>query len=543
MILKKMKRASFKKPKATMIAALVDYIFAEKDENDREKLAYSGALNFLTGTLAAQKNEMIALAEESIQSKMPVTHWIMSFQENEHPSHEQIDEAVNIFLQRMGLEEHQTLYALHQNTANYHVHIAVNRTHSYTMKTIQPHQGFDIEEAHRIVALLEHKQGWASESNPRYMVNDQGEIVRRQRQTVIKPKDEAANFESSSGEKSAQRIAQERGHAVIKNAQTWKELHEGLAKAGLRFEKKGSGAVVFVGDTAVKASSIDRNFGLSKLCKRLGDYESGNYEPEMKTPEPEPVSDIALEEWREYRRIQETRAIERDMRERRRMAVIRRATAAQREHRKNSLARLARHGLPILNIARHFLKEQRKEELRALRRDMPLREKPLPRFWKWLGERNPRKASLWKFRRRITPGMEIRRCEFPKVSSMPSPYSAYREVIKKKFSEPMDDSRLDAVTALWMRAAGYNAYEVADEMFKKARPPRMEKERRDWKSYARRMAQYAFGAPGDIDIAHAGPTPEKILNFQQEAERLEAARLAAEREKEAEQQRPVFRMR
>jgi hypothetical protein len=197
----------------------------------------------------------------------------------------------------------------------------------------------------------------------------------------------------------------------------------------------------------------------------------------------------------------------------------------------------------MLNIARHFLKAQQKEELRALRRDMPRPEKPLPRFWKWLGERHPRKASLWKFRRRITPGMEVRQCEFPRVSDMPSPYRAYHALVRKKAPEPMDDSRRDAMTALWMRATGYNAYEVADEMFKKARPLRMEKERRDWKSYARRMAQYAFGAPGDIDIAHAQLTPEKILNFQQEAEKLEAMRLAAEREKEVEQQRPVFRMR
>ena len=107
----------------------------------------------------------------------------------------------------------------------------------------------------------------------------------------------------------------------------------------------------------------------------------------------------------------------------------------------------------------------------------------------------------------------------------------------------MDESRLDAMTALWMRAAGYSVYEVADEMFKKARPLRKDTERRDWKSYARRMAQYAFGTPGDIDIAHAGLTPEKILHFHQEAEKLEAARLAVEREKEAERQRSVFRMR
>ena len=100
------------------------------------------------------------------------------------------------------------------------------------------------------------EQGWASENNPRYTINDQGEVMRRQRQPAVKPRDKAASFESSSGEKSAQRIAEERGHAVIQKAQSWKELHEGLAKAGLRFERKGSGAVVLVGDTVVKASSI-----------------------------------------------------------------------------------------------------------------------------------------------------------------------------------------------------------------------------------------------------------------------------------------------
>ncbi len=37
MILKKLKRTNFEKPKATMIAALVDYIFAEKDEYGNDK--------------------------------------------------------------------------------------------------------------------------------------------------------------------------------------------------------------------------------------------------------------------------------------------------------------------------------------------------------------------------------------------------------------------------------------------------------------------------------------------------------------------------
>jgi len=251
MILKKLKRTNFEKPKATMIAALVDYIFAEKDEYGNDKLMYSGALNFITGTLAAQKNEMIALAEESVQSKMPIAHWVMSWQENELPSHEQIDEAAHIFLERMGLQEHQAFYTLHGNTGNYHVHIAVNRTNPYTMKTVQPHRGFDIEEGHRIAALITHKQGWASQEKARYRVNEKGEIVRNIKQIpflempqTVKPTAKAEDFENATGEKSAMRIAQERGHKIIKTAGSWKELHEKLAAVGLRFEKKGSGAIV-----------------------------------------------------------------------------------------------------------------------------------------------------------------------------------------------------------------------------------------------------------------------------------------------------------
>ena len=139
MIVKKLKRTSFKKSKSVMIGGLVDYILAEHDDRGKDKLAYAGSRNFLTTTVAAQKREMISLAEESIQSKMPVTHWILSWQENEQPTREQVDEAVSLFLRGMGLAEHQTVYALHKNTGNYHLHIAVNRTHPYTRKLGSPH--------------------------------------------------------------------------------------------------------------------------------------------------------------------------------------------------------------------------------------------------------------------------------------------------------------------------------------------------------------------------------------------------------------------
>lgn len=273
MILKKLKRTNLSKTKAAMIGGLVAYILARKDEDGKQKRLYAYGMNFLTTTTAAWKQEMIALAEESIQSRMPVSHWAMSWQENEIPGREQVREAVDIFLERMGLKGHQAIIAAHGNTGNFHIHIVVNRTHPYTEKVIQPHRGFDIEAAHKIVAEIEHKQGWASQGRARYRMDENGGLVRNDWREQVKPKSRAEDFEEATGEKSAQRTAQERGHAIIQSARSWKELHTRLASVGLRFERKGSGAVIFVGETAVKASSVDRKFGLSKLCKRLGEYE------------------------------------------------------------------------------------------------------------------------------------------------------------------------------------------------------------------------------------------------------------------------------
>ncbi len=299
MIVKKIKRDKSDKPKAWQIGDLVDYIRNPQTANAYEKIAHAGGRNFLSGTHNGQKAEMIALAQESVHSAMPVSHWVFSFKENEQPSRKQVDDLVDTFLEHMGLKEHQAIYGLHQNTNNFHVHIAVNRMHPDTLKVVRPNNGFDIEAAHRVVALVEHRQGWSSEENSRYTVLENGEVTRARREQKLQPRPKAQDFERATGEKSAQRIAQERGHSIIKNAASWGELHQKLAEQGLRFEKKGSGAIIFVGDVAVKASSVDRAFGMGNLCKRLGEFVPAPAVGETDTPPPplppEPVSAVNLE--------------------------------------------------------------------------------------------------------------------------------------------------------------------------------------------------------------------------------------------------------
>jgi hypothetical protein len=80
-------------------------------------------------------------------------------------------------------------------------------------------------------------------------------------------------MENRTGEKSAERIAIEDGAPIIKKARTWEQLHRDLAGKGMRYERTGSGATLFVGDIGVKASSADRGASLAKLQKRLGAYQ------------------------------------------------------------------------------------------------------------------------------------------------------------------------------------------------------------------------------------------------------------------------------
>ena len=263
-------------------------------------------------------------------------------------------------------------------------------------KVVQPHRGFDIREAHKIVAFIEHKQGWAGEENSMYAVLEDGELVRKRTAREIKSKQAARDFEHTTGEKSAQRIAQERGHSAIKNAKSWAELHEKLAAVGLRFEKKGSGAIIFVGEIAVKASSVDRAFSMGKLCNKLGDFEEGTSPDVLEKVAPEPVSSVNLEEWKAYQTAfagvpKNTKAVEN--------AELARMKERHRDERKRALSRLARYGLPVLNIARHCLMAQQREERRSLCSGRKKARGGKPRFETWLRTQGLfQQADRWRHR-------------------------------------------------------------------------------------------------------------------------------------------------
>ncbi len=410
MIVKKIK-ANRIKAKAAHIRDLTDYIREPSKVNKDEKILYSNGRGFLCDGHKSQQSEMIALASEAVRSKNPVAHYLMSWREGEQPSPEQVESAVSIFMDELELKDHQAIYALHKDTDNIHLHLAVNRVHPETCKVIKPNKGFDIEAAHKAIARIEHAQGWQREQNGRYQVLENRELGREptDKNQPRQPEQRKRDMENRTGEKSAERIAIEDGAPVIKQASTWEQLHHELSKKGMRYEKTGSGATLFVGDIGIKASSADRGASLSKLQKRLGPYEPSQQRQPIAERTPEPIKKD-LPGWDDYIKGRKAHTAEKAaarLEQSKRQDQERQQLAEQQKtKRQDILAGTWKNKGDLLNALRSVLaaeqaaeKAELKEGQQKEREQIRQQYRPYPDLEQWQRQqRKPELAEQWRHR-------------------------------------------------------------------------------------------------------------------------------------------------
>ena len=410
MIVKKVPSSKVKN-KSASIRDLADYIREPHNQNPDEKVLYANGRAFLCDDHAAQREEMVALAAESVRSKNPVNHYVISWREGEQPSPEQVEEAVSIFTEELGLREHQAIYALHKDTDNIHLHIAINRVHPETLKAVKINNGFDIEAAHKAIARIEHAQGWQREQNGRYQVLENGELGREHYDPdkPRQPDQRKRDMENRTGEKSAERVAIENGAAIIKQAQSWEQLHRELAAQGMRYEKTGSGATVFVGDVGVKASDVDRNASLSKMQKRLGQYQPAPQRQQVAQREPEPIKPD-VPGWKDYINGRKAHYAEKNaakLEQDKRQEQERKALQEQQKARRDELMRGNWKGKgEVLNAIRSVIAAEQAAEKAALkekqqkeREQHRQRFRPYPDLEQWQRmQKSPELAEQWRHR-------------------------------------------------------------------------------------------------------------------------------------------------
>jgi hypothetical protein len=253
--------------------------------------------------------QMNSLAFQNKRCADPVMHLLLSWRENERPTYEQTVEAVKIALGELNLSQCQAVYALHQNTDNMHLHICVNRIDPETTKAVIPAGGWTRRAMERAARRIEHAQGWQTESNTWSEINEHGELVRKPYLPENAVPQKVQDMENLTGEQSAIRKAQNILKDKLKGLSTWEDFYNLMSLKGMKYQKKGSGAVITIDDVTVKASDVSRNLTLGKLEKQMGPYQEIHhlaqyiYDDKSKSKIiPKPLDDVNRnsESWNAY---------------------------------------------------------------------------------------------------------------------------------------------------------------------------------------------------------------------------------------------------
>jgi hypothetical protein len=206
--------------------------------------------------------EVLVTQSRNTRSKVDKTyHLVISFPDGERPTREQLNDIEDTICQALGFGEHQRLSAVHQDTDNMHLHLAINKVHPKTFKVLEPYRDFyTISDTCR---LLEQRHGLLVD-------NGMGQGQKKGR---------AGEQEAHSGKQSLLVWSQERLGETLKRmlntAEGWNDLHALLGKHGLVIKPRGAGLVVALrdGSLAVKASAVHPGLSLKKLSDRLGEYQ------------------------------------------------------------------------------------------------------------------------------------------------------------------------------------------------------------------------------------------------------------------------------
>ncbi len=188
---------------------------------------------------------------------------------------------------------------------------AIRLSSSKRAASIIADNGWSIDRAHQALAEMVQRQGWEQETNAVYQA---GKTRKPTNVAVAVLHTKARDFENATGAKSAERVAMDEIPKLLHAAQSWSDVHSALTPRGFRYEQKGSGALVWVGETAVKASAIGREFSRKRMEERFGPLEP-TAEKMAVAPTAQVLKPLRVEEgnrWQEYRTFLETHRMEKD---------------------------------------------------------------------------------------------------------------------------------------------------------------------------------------------------------------------------------------
>ncbi len=241
-------------------------------DHQGEKVAWARATNCgnddpgwaVRGILATQARNTRSRSDKSY-------HLVVSFPEGERPARERLEDIEDRLCAALGFDEHQRVSAVHQNTDNWHLHVAINKVHPTSFRNVTPHRDhYRLQEA---CAELEIRHGLTRE--PHTLDARQGA---EQRQS--KARGRAADFEARHGGQSFTAWLQEHARPALLAARDggggWQALHRAAAALDVTVKLRGAGLVIGHREERrlhVKASDVDRGLSMQALTRVFGPFE------------------------------------------------------------------------------------------------------------------------------------------------------------------------------------------------------------------------------------------------------------------------------
>ncbi|UTW51923.1 relaxase/mobilization nuclease domain-containing protein [bacterium SCSIO 12827] len=195
-------------------------------------------------------------------------HLVVSFRSGEESklSDDALRKIAGGYVEALGFEGHQYVAGAHENTDNFHMHIAINRVHPGTNKIIAPFNDFKTLE--RISRGFEKEFGLSV---------DRGMSDRESGRNPLSP--EARDYERHTWQQSFQRFMLDRKPevlAAVEQARGWNHLHSQLAVWNVGVKPRGNGLVFYDldGQGTMKASAMGRQCSKNALEERLGPFQA-----------------------------------------------------------------------------------------------------------------------------------------------------------------------------------------------------------------------------------------------------------------------------
>lgn len=236
---------------------LASYITDAQSKDHR--LGQVRVTNCEAATLPAAIEEVLATQHMNTRAKSDKTyHLIVSFRAGEQPDDETLKAIEERICAGLGYGEHQRVSAVHNDTDNLHIHIAINKIHPKRGTLHEPYY------SHRTLSdLCETLERDYDLERDNHMPNQRGSAAR------------AADMERHAGIESLVGWIKRECLEEIRGATSWADLHQVMRDNGLELRERGNGLVVEASDgTTVKASTLARNLSKPALEGRLGPFEA-----------------------------------------------------------------------------------------------------------------------------------------------------------------------------------------------------------------------------------------------------------------------------